>query len=119
MNKGSYSFRLGHFECTVINDGMFIVPEIKPKQSLIIFDEIQECPTALNSLKYFNEQANEYHIIAAGSLLGVKMNKSKGFPVGKVNFLHLYPLSFFEFLSATGKERLRNYLQEQTDKIQY
>src|SRR5205823_11254531 len=68
---------------------------IEPGQTLLIFDEVQECPAALNSLKYFNEQANEYHIIAAGSLLGVKLGKARGFPVGKVNFMHLYPLTFF------------------------
>ena len=86
--------------------------EILPKQSLLFFDEIQECPKALNSLKYFQEEANEYHLIAAGSLLGVKLAKEKGFPVGKVNFLSLYPLTFFEFLSATGHEHLRAFLTE-------
>jgi predicted AAA+ superfamily ATPase len=85
--------------------------EIKPNETLLIFDEIQECPNALNSLKYFNEQANEFHIVAAGSLLGVKLANSKGFPVGKVNFLDLYPLSFFEFLDAVGKTKLRSYLE--------
>src|ERR1700722_18125099 len=68
--------------------------EIQPEKTLIIFDEIQECQEALNSLKYFNEFANDYHICAAGSLLGVTLANSKGFPVGKVDFLHLYPLSF-------------------------
>ena len=86
--------------------------EIKPYKTLLIFDEIQECPKALNSLKYFCEEANEYHIAAAGSLLGVKTSQEKGFPVGKVNFLHLYPLNFFEFLSATNNEKLREYLQQ-------
>ncbi|MBS0655946.1 MAG: AAA family ATPase, partial [Verrucomicrobia bacterium] len=71
---------------------------IDPGETLIVFDEVQECPRALNSLKYFCEEANEYHIAAAGSLLGVKISQEEGFPVGKVNFLHLYPLSFFEFL---------------------
>ena len=86
--------------------------DIQPKTTLLIFDEIQECPKALNSLKYFCEEANNYHIAAAGSLLGVKMNKRAGFPVGKVNFLHLHPLSFFEYLTATGNEKLRLYLEE-------
>ncbi len=86
--------------------------DILPEKSLIIFDEIQECPQALNSLKYFNEKANEYHIVAAGSLLGVKLLHVKGFPVGKVNFLHLYPLNFSEFLQALGETRLNNYMQE-------
>lgn len=86
--------------------------KIEPEKSLIIFDEIQECPQALTSLKYFNEEANQYHVVAAGSLLGVKTSKGHGFPVGKVNFLHLYPLSFFEFLDATGHELKRKFLDE-------
>lgn len=86
--------------------------EIKPAHTLLIFDEIQECPKALNSLKYFCEEANEFHIVAAGSLLGVKTCGEKGFPVGKVNFLHLYPLTFFEFLFALGHEKLRKFLEE-------
>lgn len=85
---------------------------IEPRQTLIVFDEVQECPRALNSLKYFHEEAPEYHIAAAGSLLGVKLSQDEGFPVGKVNFLHLYPLSFFEFLSATNNEQLRIFLEE-------
>ena len=87
---------------------------ISPEKTLLIFDEVQECPRALNSLKYFCEEANEYHIAGAGSLLGVKTIHTEGFPVGKVNFLHLYPLNFFEFLSAFGEERLRLYLEELT-----
>lgn len=86
--------------------------EIEPHSTLLIFDEIQECPKALNSLKYFCEEANEYHVVAAGSLLGVKTAHEKGFPVGKVNFLNLYPLSFFEFLSATKNEQIRTFLEE-------
>jgi len=89
--------------------------DIEPENTLLIFDEIQECPRALNSLKYFCEEANDYHIAAAGSLLGVKTANSEGFPVGKVNFLNLYPFSFFEFLVATGNERLRLYLEEITE----
>ncbi|MDX8431647.1 MAG: AAA family ATPase [Candidatus Algichlamydia australiensis] len=85
--------------------------EIEPKNTLIIFDEIQECPRALNCLKYFCEEAKEYHVAAAGSLLGVKTTQEKGFPVGKVNFLHLYPLTFFEFLSAMGESKKRTYLE--------
>ena len=85
--------------------------DIEPQHTLLVFDEIQECPKALNSLKYFCEEANEYHIAAAGSLLGVKTAHEKGFPVGKVNFLHLYPLTFFEFLSAFGQEKLRTFLE--------
>ena len=86
--------------------------EIEPHNTLLIFDEIQNCPKALNSLKYFCEEANEYHVVAAGSLLGVKTAGEKGFPVGKVNFLHLYPLTFFEFLSALGQEKTRQFLEE-------
>ncbi|MCH9744527.1 MAG: ATP-binding protein [Gammaproteobacteria bacterium] len=86
--------------------------KIKPAETLIFFDEVQECPNALNCLKYFNESANEYHVCAAGSLLGVKLINQKGFPVGKVDFLHLYPLSFFEFLDAIGSEQYRQYLDE-------
>lgn len=86
--------------------------DIEPHNTLIIFDEIQECPKALNSLKYFCEEANEYHVVAAGSLLGVKTAGEKGFPVGKVNFLHMYPLTFFEFLSALGHEKTRLFLEE-------
>ncbi|HLB57424.1 MAG TPA: DUF4143 domain-containing protein, partial [Gammaproteobacteria bacterium] len=71
----------------------------------------QACPEALNSLKYFHEQANQFHIAAAGSLLGVKLNQIKSFPVGQVNFLHLSPLSFLEFLDATGQESLREFLE--------
>lgn len=86
--------------------------EIIPGKTLIIFDEIQECPAALNSLKYFNESANEYHICAAGSLLGVTLANSKGFPVGKVDFLNLYPLSFIEYLQANNENRLVQYLED-------
>jgi predicted AAA+ superfamily ATPase len=85
---------------------------IHAKDCFIIFDEIQECPEALNSLKYFQEQAPEFHIAAAGSLLGVKLSQTKGFPVGKVNFYDLYPLSFFEFLEALDKKKLRDFLEE-------
>ena len=85
---------------------------IEPGNTLLVFDEIQQCPRALNSLKYFYEEANEYHIVAAGSLLGVKTSQEKGFPVGKVNFLDLRPLSFFEYLSATNNNELRSYLEE-------
>ncbi|MGH2613101.1 MAG: ATP-binding protein, partial [Rhabdochlamydiaceae bacterium] len=92
--------------------GIHAEVEIKPHNTLIVFDEIQECPKALNSLKYFCEEAGDYHIAAAGSLLGVKTAQEEGFPVGKVNFLHLFPLNFFEFLSATGHEKTRAFLEE-------
>lgn len=75
--------------------------KIEPEKTLIIFDEIQECPEALNTLKYFREKANEYHVIAAGSLLGTLLAKPKSYPVGMVNLLDIYPLTFDEFLEAT------------------
>lgn len=81
--------------------------------TLIIFDEIQACERALTSLKYFNENANDYHIIAAGSLLGVAVNREKySFPVGKIDIKNLYPLDFEEFLVAIGQERLVELIKE-------
>jgi hypothetical protein len=85
---------------------------IIPEQTLLIFDEIQEVPNALSSLKYFNENAPEYQIICAGSLLGVALHEGTSFPVGKVEFLDLYPLSFFEFLIAMGKESYVDVLRK-------
>ena len=79
--------------------------KINPENTLIIFDEVQEVPRALASLKYFYENAPEYHIICAGSLLGIALHQGTSFPVGKVDFLNLYPLSFKEFLMAIGKTR--------------
>lgn len=75
--------------------------KILPKETLVIFDEIQECPEALNTLKYFKEKANDYHVIAAGSLLGTLLAKPKSYPVGMVNLLDINPLTFDEFLSAS------------------
>ena len=75
--------------------------KILPGETLIIFDEIQECPKALNALKYFKENANEYHVIAAGSLLGTLLAKPKSYPVGMVNLLDITPLTFEEYLEAT------------------
>lgn len=82
---------------------------IKPEKTLIIFDEIQECPDALNSLKYFNEEANEYHIVCAGSLLGIKLSHTS-FPVGKVEYLEMHPMTFTEFLIADGCQNLVDYM---------
>ncbi len=76
---------------------------IKPHETLIIFDEIQECGNAVTSLKYFYEDASEYHIVSAGSLLGVAMKKGTSFPVGKVEFLTLYPMNLYEFLLAQNE----------------
>lgn len=72
--------------------------------TLIIFDEIQEAPRGITSLKYFQEKAPQYHVIAAGSLLGIAMHKNESFPVGKVDFMDLYPLSFLEYLDALGEQ---------------
>ncbi len=82
---------------------------IVPEKTLIVFDEIQECPNALNSLKYFEEEANEYHIISAGSLLGIRLSHTS-FPVGKVDFLDMYPMTFSEFLKADNCENLVEYM---------
>ncbi len=80
--------------------------QIDPKNTLLIFDEIQEAEKGLTALKYFCENAPEYYIVAAGSLLGVSMQKKHSFPVGKVDFLNLYPMSFIEFLESNNEERL-------------
>ena len=87
---------------------------IVPGKTLLVFDEIQACPRALTSLKYFCEQAPEIHLVAAGSLLGVSVGKTGGFPVGKVNFLTLFPLSFFEFLGALDEDGLLDRLNKNT-----
>lgn len=84
---------------------------IEPEKTLIILDEIQENPEALKALKYFYENANQYHIISAGSLLGVAMHQGTSFPVGKVDFMDLMPLSFFEFVEAIGEEQLAKLLK--------
>ena len=85
---------------------------IEPENTLIIFDEIQACPKALTSLKYFQESAPEYAILAAGSLLGVALHRGVSFPVGKVDFLQLHPFDFIEFLQATGNEKWADVLLE-------
>ena len=84
---------------------------IEQEKTLIIFDEIQASQYGLGSLKFFQENANKYHIVAAGSLLGLKMSGPKSFPVGKVNFLDLYPLSFIEFLEGIGKDMFVGLIQ--------
>lgn len=84
--------------------------KINPENTLLIFDEVQEVPRALASLKYFCENAPQYHIVCAGSLLGIALHQGTSFPVGKVDFLKLYPLSFKEFLMATGKQRFAELL---------
>ncbi len=89
---------------------LFLGRSIKPGSTLIILDEIQECGRALTAMKYFCENAPEYHIVCAGSLLGIALHKQFSFPVGKVDFLTLYPMSFSEFLRACGSETLADYV---------
>jgi predicted AAA+ superfamily ATPase len=90
---------------------LYMNREIRPEADLIIFDEIQFSNRALNSLKYFAEQEIDVHVAAAGSLLGVKMSSPGSFPVGKVNFLQLYPMTLLEFLTAMGESRYRELLE--------
>ena len=87
--------------------------KINSENTLLIFDEVQEVPRALASLKYFYENAPQYHIVCAGSLLGIALHPGTSFPVGKVDFLKLHPLSFSEFLMATGNERFAELLKKQ------
>lgn len=87
--------------------------KINSENTLLIFDEVQEVPRALASLKYFYENAPQYHIVCAGSLLGIALHPGTSFPVGKVDFLKLQPLSFSEFLMATGNERFAELLKKQ------
>lgn len=84
---------------------------IKPEKTLIIFDEVQDCPKVINSMKYFCENAPEYHIACAGSLLGIALAKPSSFPVGKVNFMQIDPMTFTEFLTANGDENLVKYME--------
>lgn len=101
----------------ILRDLTFISNDvIKPEKTLIIFDEIQECPDALNALKYFHEEKNEYHIACAGSLLGIKLAKTS-FPVGQVEFLEMFPMTFSEFLLAEGSNKYVEYM-ESIDKIE-
>src|SRR5690554_2471394 len=83
---------------------------IDANNTLIVFDEVQEVPRALMSLKYFCENAPEYHVVAAGSLLGVALHPGTSFPVGKIDFLNLYPLDFLEFIAALGNKDLVDLL---------
>lgn len=89
---------------------LFLGKSIKPGATLIVLDEIQECGKALTAMKYFCENAPEYHIVCAGSLLGIALQNHLSFPVGKVDFLTLYPMSFSEFLRACGPETLADYI---------
>lgn len=86
--------------------------DIDPGRTLVVLDEIQSCPAAITSLKYFCEDAQEYHVAAAGSLLGISATHGTGFPVGKVNSVNLFPLSFTEFLGATGNGRYAELIEK-------
>lgn len=92
---------------------LYVGHKINPENTLLIFDEIQEVPRALASLKYFYENAPQYHIVCAGSLLGIALHEGTSFPVGKVDFLKLYPLSFKEFMMAIGQERFVELIDKQ------
>ena len=91
---------------------LYVGHKISPHNTLLIFDEVQEVPKALSSLKYFNETAPEYQIICAGSLLGIALHQGTSFPVGTVEFMDLYPLSFTEFMRAMGKEQFVDLLDK-------
>jgi len=95
---------------------LFANQEIVPGETLIIFDEIQDCPNAVASLKYFNENANEHHIISAGSLLGVYLAQNTAFPVGKVNLLKVYPMTFDEFLAVVDEGMYKYFLSVKSEK---
>ena len=110
-------FFTGRLEPTALVEalGLYRKAAIRPGRDLIFFDEIQACNEALNALKYFQEDAGGHHIAAAGSLLGVKLSQPMSFPVGKVNFLDLRPMSFPEFLDAVGESRYRGLLDGKSD----
>lgn len=91
--------------------GLYAGKTIEPEKTLLIFDEIQECGRAITALKYFCENAPEYHIVCAGSLLGIALQNQLSFPVGKVDFLTMYPMSFSEFLCAVGSEQFSDYVR--------
>lgn len=93
------------------NLSLYLKRPIRPNSDLIVLDEIQTSNEALNALKYFQEEANDYHVAAAGSLLGVKLPAPMSFPVGKVNFIDLHPMSFLEFLDAIGESRYRQLIE--------
>jgi predicted AAA+ superfamily ATPase len=94
---------------------LYLHGQTRPGTGLVIFDEIQASDKALNSLKYFSEKRPDIHIAAAGSLLGIKLSAPGSFPVGKVNFLYLYPMTLLEFLDALGETRYRQLLENKVD----
>ncbi|MDR2543516.1 MAG: ATP-binding protein [Treponema sp.] len=102
----------------IINELVFISGEqIIPGQTLIIFDEIQECNRALNSLKYFCEEAPEYHIVAAGSFLGIAIHENESFPVGKTDGFTIYPMTFAEFLEALDEKQLLEAIKKRDPRL--
>ncbi|MFV0346151.1 MAG: ATP-binding protein [Bacteroidales bacterium] len=114
ISKTLKSLFLSDFNISRIIEAVQLETEIRinPENTLIVFDEIQEAEGGLTSLKYFCENAPEYHVIAAGSLLGIAMHSTKSFPVGKVDFLNLYPLNFEEFLLAMNQKPLLELLKK-------
>ncbi len=123
INFDSNSRMMELFESDLDTDRLIIGLElysghkIDPANTLLIFDEVQEVPRALTSLKYFYENAPQYHIVCAGSLLGIALHEGTSFPVGKVDFLKLSPLSFREFMMAIGQEQFENLLNMQDYKM--
>ena len=108
-------FENSNYEMPVILEQLQMVADskIEPGETLIILDEIQDCPAALTSLKYFCEDMPQYHVMAAGSLLGVYDHFGTGFPVGKVNTMTLYPMSYCEFIQAMGYEKEVEMMEQQ------
>ena len=102
----------------IIEELEFISGEsVHPEDTLVVFDEIQECNRGLNSLKYFCEEAPEYHIMAAGSFLGITLHQDESFPVGKTDSLTLYPMTFSEFLAALGEQQLVSAIEKQEPRL--
>jgi predicted AAA+ superfamily ATPase len=104
-------------ERIIIGIEIYTGHKINPANSLLVFDEIQEVPQALTALKYFNENAPQLNIICAGSLLGIALHPGTSFPVGKVEFMDLFPLNFIEFLLAMGKKQLADLIQKKSFKL--
>lgn len=106
------------FDISRIITGIEWTTDVKiDEDTLIVLDEIQEAPRGITALKYFQEKAPQFHVIAAGSLLGIAMHKNDSFPVGKVDFIHLYPFSFYEFLSGIREEKMLKLLQSHDWKM--
>ena len=118
-NQRMKSLFEGDYDIPRLIDGLQVESgeRINPQTTLIVFDEVQEVPQALTSLKYFCENAPEYAIVAGGSLLGVALHKGTSFPVGKVDFCQLYPLSFFEYLEGIGEGGLVELLEKKDWKL--